>query len=112
MLEIGNDTIICEGESLILKSNSNLTSWSDGTTGKELKVDKSGIFWGEIVNSCSSYRDSIIISTKNCLPCTIDCKNIGSANWNMSTNSTYIGNTWNGSATLIGDIHIGLIHPF
>lgn len=111
-ISLGVDTVICDSEILIIKSTSDSAKWSDGSIGKEFVINKPGIFWGEIENSCGLYRDSIIVSTKNCLPCTIECKNIGWANWNMSTNSTYIGNTWNGSATLIGDIHIGLIHPF
>ncbi len=112
IFSLGNDTVICEGKNFILKSPSDLTNWSNGSIGKEFVVDKPGIYWGELTNSCGTSRDSVIVAFKNCLPCTLDCKNIGWALWNMSTNSTYIGSTLKGSATLVGDIHIGLIHPF
>ncbi|MBK8642256.1 MAG: gliding motility-associated C-terminal domain-containing protein [Saprospiraceae bacterium] len=62
ILSLGSDTIICLGETLTLKSNDSTTIWSDGTTGKELFVDKPGKYWAEINTLCDTVRDTILVS--------------------------------------------------
>jgi gliding motility-associated-like protein len=59
IFSLGNDTVICEGETFILKSSSDLTKWSNGSIGKEVVIDRPGIFWGEINTICGVIRDSV-----------------------------------------------------
>ncbi len=61
-LQLGKDTIICEGNSIRLKTNSTSTIWSNGTIGTEIIIDKAGIYWAELSNICGTIRDSIILA--------------------------------------------------
>lgn len=62
ILNLGNDTIICDGELLTLKAISELTKWSDGMIGKEILVSRPGLYWAETESPCGVLRDSIIIN--------------------------------------------------
>jgi gliding motility-associated-like protein len=64
-LSLGPDTTICEGETLVLRSMETSTKWSDGSSGKELNIDKPGIYWAEINSPCGIVRDTIVISFLN-----------------------------------------------
>tara|TARA_R110002049_G_scaffold305407_2_gene501981 strand:- start:315 stop:2720 length:2406 start_codon:yes stop_codon:yes gene_type:complete len=60
---IGNDTILCSGDSLILASDIVLTTyqWSNGEAKNSITVYQPGIYWLESFDSCSVFRDSIRI---------------------------------------------------
>lgn len=64
---LGKDTIICPGETLVLRpdtlaSNFRFT-WNEGSTGSTLVVDSAGLYWLEIQDQCGSFsfRDSITV---------------------------------------------------
>jgi gliding motility-associated-like protein len=62
---IGNDTILCVGETLVLApDNYQLGSyiWNTGGASSSLLVSQSGAYWLEIANSCNALRDSITIN--------------------------------------------------
>lgn len=64
-VNLGNDTLICEGNELLLDAGSGFSSylWNDGTVNSTFLVDSSGIFWVEVMNEFGcSVTDSIIIS--------------------------------------------------
>ncbi len=66
ILSLGNDTTLCMGDSIILKLNfpSNCEAnilWNDGSTDSEKIIKQPGIYWVEVENSCSSFRDTIQI---------------------------------------------------
>ncbi|MEO6131837.1 MAG: hypothetical protein ABIQ02_08305, partial [Saprospiraceae bacterium] len=71
---LGKDTNVCTGSSLVLNphfpTNCDSTSflWSDGSTGTEITVDKSGEFWVEINSSCGSFKDTIQVDFTSCVP--------------------------------------------
>jgi gliding motility-associated-like protein len=64
LFNLGNDTTLCQGSSLILDATTlNATySWQNATTNSTLNVSQQGIYWVDVdVNGCSS-RDSIVVS--------------------------------------------------
>jgi gliding motility-associated-like protein len=63
-INLGRDTVLCEGQSLLLTSNNNdLTYlWQDGTTGQSFTVTQPGIYWVEVANKACQYRDTIKVS--------------------------------------------------
>ncbi|MBL6662935.1 MAG: gliding motility-associated C-terminal domain-containing protein [Flavobacteriales bacterium] len=56
---LGNDTIICQGESIVLNPNLSPIIWNDSSTLPTLTVKESGIYWFE---SGRCYKDTINIS--------------------------------------------------
>ena len=61
--ELGNDTTICPGDSILLNTNYPhlLTNWSNGDPGPTLWVSQPGLYWAEVNNSCGSFYDTIRI---------------------------------------------------
>lgn len=70
-VDLGADTTICDGTSLLLSTN-NLSSqrikWSDGSVDRHLLVEEGGIYEATISTQNCQTKDSIIVSTKTCLP--------------------------------------------
>lgn len=65
-LELGNDTTLCQGKSLVLDAtNPGATYlWSDNSTTPTLTVNSAGKYWVDLsINNCN-YSDSINISYK------------------------------------------------
>lgn len=62
-VSLGNDTILCEGEVLVLDPGipSAAISWKDGSHDPTLPVNSSGIFWVEVSKDGCEYRDTIEI---------------------------------------------------
>ena len=64
MVNFGNDTSLCEGETLLLNATTSKASylWQDGTTKPSLIVSKRGTYWVKLSrNNCSTY-DTINVS--------------------------------------------------
>ncbi|MCD4746221.1 MAG: hypothetical protein K8R58_07970, partial [Bacteroidales bacterium] len=64
-INLGNDTSICFGDSLILNVGTGYESylWQDGSTDSTYIVDTTGIYWIEVSNEYGCItRDTIIIS--------------------------------------------------
>ncbi len=61
---VTTDTIICEGESLILEAPGwNATYlWNDGSTGETFQVDSAGIYSVQIVDNCFNTSDQIEVA--------------------------------------------------
>jgi gliding motility-associated-like protein len=63
---LGKDTLICPGESIVLKpiNNSGVSSylWQDGSTLSQLSVSAPGLYWLQTSNVCGVARDSILVS--------------------------------------------------
>ena len=63
--DLGNDTILCMGQTLTLSANlsgSNVYLWQDGSMLSSFTVSSPGIYWVEVTHDCGSARDSITIS--------------------------------------------------
>jgi gliding motility-associated-like protein len=67
-LNIGNDTILCEGSKLTLKNTSNDSYsrflWSTGANSPEITITQSGKYWLRAINSCrpDSISDTLTVS--------------------------------------------------
>jgi len=63
---LGNDTSICDYETLTLSTGLTATGlsyeWNNGTTGQTLTVSDSGIYWVDVTNATCTKRDSIEVS--------------------------------------------------
>lgn len=60
-LAIGNDTLICKGDSLNLDAGSGASAylWSTGETTQSITVSKEGTYWVQKMTNCQCLRDSI-----------------------------------------------------
>ncbi len=61
ILDLGNDTTLCQGESILLDATTAgaTYSWPDNSTGATFLADQEGTYWGTVtVNGCSA-SDSI-----------------------------------------------------
>lgn len=70
---IGNDTIICENESITIISfldPSYTLIWNDGQLGSTIQANQQGTYWVTIVvDDCTYTTDTISISKIDCTPC-------------------------------------------
>jgi gliding motility-associated-like protein len=68
LVSIGQDTLLCEGDSIVLSANLDFVDyyWSNGSVDSSIAVDKPGIYWLEVsdIYGCIS-RDSIVIQQVN-----------------------------------------------
>lgn len=64
LLELGNDTILCEGETLLIDATNIFGSyiWQDGNTTSTYNVIQSGTYWVQVSNACGTVSDSIDVS--------------------------------------------------
>lgn len=65
LVELGNDTIICEGDMIILYPGAEYSSylWQDGSTQQALSVYNPGFYWVEVIDSIGCVNsDTIFIS--------------------------------------------------
>jgi gliding motility-associated-like protein len=66
--QLGNDTILCEGEFVLLQSGGGAqVLWSDGSTGNTLLVGSDGNYWVSVSNSCGALvSDSVDVEIDQC----------------------------------------------
>jgi len=63
-LDLGPDTLLCEGHTFLLKSNTDPTDnvmWQDGSTGPDLLVSLPGTYSLIATNRCGEGRDSVVV---------------------------------------------------
>ncbi|MBT3209022.1 MAG: T9SS type A sorting domain-containing protein [Bacteroidetes bacterium] len=61
-INLGNDTIICQGDSLqlsIINYQLSIVNWSTGETTPEIFISDSGIYWINLENACGVFSDTI-----------------------------------------------------
>lgn len=65
VVNLGNDTAICSGDSLVLNYTCAGCTyvWSDNSTNDSLVAKQSGTYWLEVTNSSCKNRDSINLSS-------------------------------------------------
>ena len=69
-IELGNDTLLCPGDSLILSLPSEIEveyRWFNGSNSASITIDSSTIVWLEAANKCGKASDTIVV-TKKSLP--------------------------------------------
>ena len=65
MLDLGPDTVVCDGTGITLDPvliNVDALLWSDGSTADQLFVAESGMFSLTVTNACGSTTDAISIT--------------------------------------------------
>jgi len=67
-VDLGNDTTLCIGSSLVLKSGNSAFQylWSTGSTDSTITVDTAGIYWLTVTNGNCFASDTIIIADSLC----------------------------------------------
>ena len=66
--ELTDDTMICEGNSMILDVSQNGVNyiWNDGSTNASLNVNTSGTYFVRCENQCGQSSDTIIVLVEQC----------------------------------------------
>jgi gliding motility-associated-like protein len=79
--ELGPDTMICQGLTLLLsvEDPNGTIAWSDGSSGVQVLVDRTGVYAVEVANACGSRTDTIAVTVEEC-PCTVFAPNAFSPN--------------------------------
>ncbi len=103
---LGPDTVICQGGSLLLSAPGSQVSylWQDGSSLPSYTATSSGVYWVELTNACGTDRDSIQIDFL--LPPmvqlgadTVLCQGDSVILSAASLQATYLWQNGNGSAT-------------
>ena len=101
---LGNDTVLCPGDSLALNVSvpgANSYLWQDGSTLNSFTVSAPGIYWVEVTHDCGSVRDSILISANiisldtDSTPASCFGKSDGTATVNVSGGLPDYAYLWN-----------------
>lgn len=77
-LDLGDDALLCDGESLILDAtlpNADTYQWQDGSTDPTFLVTESGTYSVIVTNECNSLSDNISVTYISPQPITIDLGN-------------------------------------
>ncbi len=67
LFDLGLDTIICPGDTLVLNAGSNGQTflWSSGTNNQFYEVTETGIYWAEANSGACKYNDTIKVEYYN-----------------------------------------------
>jgi gliding motility-associated-like protein len=70
ILELGNDTVACEGETILLSPGIADVNylWSDGSSNSSLLLTSSDTIQLEIENECGVAKDSIVVTIEGIVP--------------------------------------------
>ncbi|MBL1281175.1 MAG: gliding motility-associated C-terminal domain-containing protein [Fluviicola sp.] len=66
-VSLGNDTTLCQNESLILDATSFLSNyqWQDNSSNATFSITQPGIYWVTVSNSCGVTADSLTVEFNN-----------------------------------------------
>ncbi len=66
-LSLGNDTIICRGDSILLETKipGVYTKWQNGSNTNAIYVKETGDYWVEVSNSCGTWEDTIHVEVQD-----------------------------------------------
>ena len=66
--KLGNDTVLCEGDILILdvSSSGSVYLWQDNSIDSIFMVTQKGTYWAQITNNCGSISDTINVTQVDC----------------------------------------------
>ena len=67
-VNLGNDTILCFGDQLILNASNDHSTylWQDNSTEPTYSVSNSGTYWVRVTNKCVSVTDTINVKYRDC----------------------------------------------
>lgn len=102
-LDLGNDTTICNGLSLVLDATNPEATylWSDGSTDSTLTVTLAGAYWVQVTNYCDTLTDAINITYAPLPTVSLGNDTAICAGDSLVLNATYPGATylWHDSTT-------------
>ncbi len=63
LVELGNDTSFCAGESVIFYAGANYDSylWQDNSTADSYTANAAGVYWVQVGNQCGTVRDTVTV---------------------------------------------------
>lgn len=63
-IDIGNDTTLCQGESIVLDATVPVGSyqWQDNSTGATFNVTQAGLYWVQVSNGNCNVTDTIVVN--------------------------------------------------
>jgi gliding motility-associated-like protein len=63
-IDIGNDTTLCQGESIVLDATVPVGSyqWQDNSTGATFNVTQAGLYWVQVSNGNCNVADTIVVN--------------------------------------------------
>ena len=110
LLNQGNDTLICEGESIELSPGGGMLyyNWSTGSADSSIEITDPGIYWVEMGTSCGSFYDSISVGYYRNPEFSLgpDTKLCHGESIRLFAGSNYYDYLWNdGSTDSILDVH-------
>lgn len=67
-IELGEDTILCEGEELLLNAENFEATylWQDNSTTSNINILENGTYWVEVEDGCNSLSDTIDVKVDAC----------------------------------------------
>jgi gliding motility-associated-like protein len=68
---LGNDTLICDGATLLLDIGNQTGEWQDGSTGSSYNVSLPGIYFVTVASNCGAITDTIIVTSESCIKCDV-----------------------------------------
>ena len=130
-LNLGNDTVICQGQSLLVNAQTQASGvdylWSTGSTNPTLTLSDAGVYWVEVSSGICLQRDSIEVQEQivtaafeglnesGCSPVTIDFNStsvvsIGSiTSWDWNFGNGMNSNVENPNQTYVNEE--GITYP-
>jgi gliding motility-associated-like protein len=71
LVDLGNDSIVCLGDSLYLSAHFAGAAylWNDGSTEDHFTIHIAGLYWVNVYNSCFSSTDSLVADYTDCSSC-------------------------------------------
>ena len=58
-VQIGRDSSLCVGESLLIGNPDYLLNWEDGSTSFDRLISQAGTYWASFTNSCGTFYDTV-----------------------------------------------------
>jgi len=65
-VNLGPDTLLCNGTEIQLSANPDTALWSTGVTAQSISVIQAGIYWASVSTLCGIARDTINVSYQPC----------------------------------------------
>lgn len=66
VVQLGPDTILCNGEILVLSTGNVPSVWSTGTFGTDITINNSGNYWAFQKNQCAEISDTVNVNYEDC----------------------------------------------
>lgn len=97
-LNLGKDTALCAGNSIVLNAGSGFASylWQDGSTNSSITATQPGLYYVEVASCNAVYKDSVLVSPAQPVPFTVgpDRSKCNSDTLHLSAQSGFLNYSW------------------